>query len=811
MASTRDAASQTAAAATQHAAAQAAPLRASAGAGTRDSEEEEGDDPSAPPPPPAPLPAAVAPLLARMAAALDTSRRSSALQGYVGGPGAGAAAALGSGAGAGADGADGGAAPRVVASLAQAFAQPDDGAAAAAARAAGRAPPLPPPPLRLPCAGLSWSAGGAMLAAAFGLGAHAHGGWCRHRAGVAVWSAAAARRPRAAGSGAGAGAGAAEGKRDGPSSSSSLPLPGLAGARGDAGAAPALALEVVLECESCVSAVAFHPTRPSLLAAGTFGGEIVVWDLARGAAGGGVSAGGVSAGGVSAGGTGAGAGGPSPGDGDLVMCRTRVDDFLHREAVVGLAWAADAALGREPLLLSLGREGRLLVWAPANALAHPVGSFQVAVAAPRGGAGAGAGGGGGGGGARRGGGGGGADDYGSDVEGGPPASRAAAHGAAAPLAAVGGASLSAPPEGASLLCYVGGEGGAVLRCEAAVSAAALATAAQAPGSPWRPEHRAGAVQRAENALPWEQAAAEALLRCAEPQRAKACRAAERAAREAGARCVTLGLLYASRPEAAPGVAVAAAAAAGSGALGAGAGAGAPPAPPPEHFLFPSPVRAQLAPHAGAAACVAASPARRHLLASCGADGRLCVLSALRARPLLEIEPAAAAAAALAVAAGGSGGSGSGPGGASASASASAGAGTGIVGLLSCAWSRANPLLLAAGAADGAVSLFDLFASTSAPALVLRGGAAAGPLAGAPAGAAGALGAAGAAGAGPAAGATALAFHPSAHAAEPRAARRLLLAVGDAAGAVRLWRLPLALCGEGLPTRAALEALLGDAQ
>jgi len=38
----------------------------------------------------------------------------------------------------------------------------------------------------------------------------------------------------------------------------------------------------VIEVDNCLQCVAFHPTHPALVAAGSFNGEVYVWDLSAG-------------------------------------------------------------------------------------------------------------------------------------------------------------------------------------------------------------------------------------------------------------------------------------------------------------------------------------------------------------------------------------------------------------------------------------------------------------------------------------------------------------------------------------------------
>ena len=96
----------------------------------------------------------------------------------------------------------------------------------------------------------------------------------------------------------------------------------------DAAAPPAL----VLDAPSCLMCVACHPERPALVAAGSFNGEVYVWDTAA-AEGGAQDGGGSGA---------AGGGGGGGGETTLLAC-TRIDDYFHREPVAQVSWVFDMA------------------------------------------------------------------------------------------------------------------------------------------------------------------------------------------------------------------------------------------------------------------------------------------------------------------------------------------------------------------------------------------------------------------------------------------------------------------------------------
>jgi hypothetical protein len=92
--------------------------------------------------------------------------------------------------------------------------------------------------------------------------------------------------------------------------------------------------------------VACHPKHPSLVACGSYNGEVLLFDLSV-ASGGKASRSGSSGDSSGSGGGGGGAGSSSSSEADnkgnddpLVFC-SRVDDYFHREPVRSLAWVWD--------------------------------------------------------------------------------------------------------------------------------------------------------------------------------------------------------------------------------------------------------------------------------------------------------------------------------------------------------------------------------------------------------------------------------------------------------------------------------------
>ena len=115
--------------------------------------------------------------------------------------------------------------------------------------------------------------------------------------------------------------------------------------------------DFLFETDSCLQCVAFHPADPAVVAAGSFDGEVHVWDI-RG----------------DGDGDGDGDGMPTKTQatgGDCLVAKSAVSDASHREPVVALAWlrsahAAGTRAGRGSLwthdVCSFGSDGRVLVW-----------------------------------------------------------------------------------------------------------------------------------------------------------------------------------------------------------------------------------------------------------------------------------------------------------------------------------------------------------------------------------------------------------------------------------------------------------------
>jgi len=96
--------------------------------------------------------------------------------------------------------------------------------------------------------------------------------------------------------------------------------------------------DYVLDHTSCLTCVRYHPDMPALLAAGSFNGEVVVWNL------------------------------NTP---EKPVGISPIDECSHKEAVMDVEWVYDSA-HREFLLTSVGADGKVLFWSLSNGLQNPV-------------------------------------------------------------------------------------------------------------------------------------------------------------------------------------------------------------------------------------------------------------------------------------------------------------------------------------------------------------------------------------------------------------------------------------------------------
>eukprot|EP01035_Chromulina_nebulosa_P027268 gene27268-35828_t len=96
--------------------------------------------------------------------------------------------------------------------------------------------------------------------------------------------------------------------------------------------------DFVLDHTSCLTCVSYHPMVPSLVAAGSFIGEVIVWDLTN------------------------------P---ETPLAISPIIEYSHKEPVQDLKWVYNTAT--QPwLLCSVSAEGRILFWSLENKFLHPV-------------------------------------------------------------------------------------------------------------------------------------------------------------------------------------------------------------------------------------------------------------------------------------------------------------------------------------------------------------------------------------------------------------------------------------------------------
>ncbi|TMW65539.1 hypothetical protein Poli38472_008181 [Pythium oligandrum] len=155
--------------------------------------------------------------------------------------------------------------------------------------------------MKLSCTGVSWNATGAMIAVAYGR--FDHTGWCNYRSALCIWCVF--------------------------QSDFNASKPNL-----------------VLEASSGLMCVAFHPKNPSLVAAGSFNGEVFVWDLE-----------------------------PE----EYRFYSSGIGDYFHREPVTKVAWVYDVH-GAEYNIASVSGDGKVLFWRLKDKLAYPVEGYVMHLA-----------------------------------------------------------------------------------------------------------------------------------------------------------------------------------------------------------------------------------------------------------------------------------------------------------------------------------------------------------------------------------------------------------------------------------------------
>ncbi|EQC34836.1 hypothetical protein SDRG_07640 [Saprolegnia diclina VS20] len=150
-----------------------------------------------------------------------------------------------------------------------------------------------PSALQLQCTGVSWNATGSVLAVAYGR--FDHSGWCDYRSALCLWN---------------------------------IFHPDFNVAKPS----------VVLETSSGLMCVAHHPTMPAVVAAGSFNGEVLVWNTALE---------------------------------ETLVASSGIGDYFHREPIAKVSWIYDP-VARDYNIASVSGDGKVLVWQLKDKLAYPV-------------------------------------------------------------------------------------------------------------------------------------------------------------------------------------------------------------------------------------------------------------------------------------------------------------------------------------------------------------------------------------------------------------------------------------------------------
>ncbi|KAJ3057419.1 WD repeat-containing protein 34 [Rhizophlyctis rosea] len=97
------------------------------------------------------------------------------------------------------------------------------------------------------------------------------------------------------------------------------------------------------EVSSCLMCVACHPESPSLIAGGTYNGEVLIWQTSR--------------------------------EEDPLVASSSIGDFTHNDCVTKVAWVPGEK-AQQWKLVSVGSDGRVLFWDPSD-LSNPKSGSQL--------------------------------------------------------------------------------------------------------------------------------------------------------------------------------------------------------------------------------------------------------------------------------------------------------------------------------------------------------------------------------------------------------------------------------------------------
>jgi WD40 repeat protein len=109
--------------------------------------------------------------------------------------------------------------------------------------------------------------------------------------------------------------------------------------------------DVVIQVSNFVMSLAFHPTKPAILAGGTYNGELMIWDTVNNEL-------------------------------DPLIASSTIDDYFHREAIQAVQWIqADLTGSAEAwLLATVSGDGKVLIWDPREEeakLSYPSRGFML--------------------------------------------------------------------------------------------------------------------------------------------------------------------------------------------------------------------------------------------------------------------------------------------------------------------------------------------------------------------------------------------------------------------------------------------------
>ena len=98
--------------------------------------------------------------------------------------------------------------------------------------------------------------------------------------------------------------------------------------------------DYVLDHTSCLMCISCHPQKPSIVAAGSYNGEVIVWDIT------------------------------AP---EQPIGISPILEYTHKDYVTSLSWTWDSVIGGgEWLIVSTSVDGKILFWSLSNGLKHPV-------------------------------------------------------------------------------------------------------------------------------------------------------------------------------------------------------------------------------------------------------------------------------------------------------------------------------------------------------------------------------------------------------------------------------------------------------